>query len=40
MSNFVLHANWEQQMKESTVEGGTNCCVNLECIATSVDWVA
>ena len=26
MSNFFLHANWEQQTKESTVVDGTSCC--------------
>ena len=25
MSNFFLHANWEQQMKESAVVDGTSC---------------
>ena len=30
MSNFFLQANWEQQMKESTVVDGTSCCVILE----------
>ena len=29
MSNFVLHANWEQQMEESAVVDGTSCCVVL-----------
>ena len=36
MSNFLLHANWEQQMKESAVVDGTSCCVILECLVTSV----
>ena len=27
-----LHANWEQQTKESAVVDGTNCCVILECL--------
>ena len=36
MSNFVLHANWEQQTKESAVVDGTSCCVILECLVTSV----
>ena len=36
MSNHFLHANWEQQMKESTVVDGTSCCVILECPVTSV----
>ena len=31
MSNFFLHANWEQQTKESAVVDGTSCCVILEC---------
>ena len=35
-SNFVLHANWEQQTKESVVVDGTSCCVILECFVTSV----
>jgi hypothetical protein len=36
MSNFFLHANWEQQTKESTLVGGTSCCVNHECLVTSI----
>ena len=36
MSNFFLHANWEQQTKESAVVAGTSCCVLLECLVTSV----
>ena len=37
MSNFFfLHANWEQQTKESEVVDGTSCCVILECLVTSV----
>ena len=36
MSNFFLHANWEQQMKESVVVDGTSCCVTLECLVTSI----
>ena len=37
MSNFFfLHANWEQQTKESAVVDGTSCCVILECLVTSV----
>ena len=36
MSNFYLHANWEQQMKESAVVDGTSCCVILECLVTSI----
>ena len=33
---FFLHANWEQQMKESEVVDGTSCCVILECPVTSI----
>ena len=36
MSNFSLHANWEQQAKESAVVDGTSCCVIRECLATSI----
>ena len=37
MSNFFfLHANWEQQTKESAVVDGTSCCVILECLMTSI----
>ena len=36
MSNFFLHANWEQQTKESAVIDGTSCCVILQCLVTSV----
>ena len=36
MSNFFLHANWEQQTKESAVIDGTSCCVILECLMTSI----
>ena len=36
MSNFYLHANWEQQTKESAVVDGTSCSVILECLVTSV----
>ena len=36
MSNHFLHANREQQMKESMVVDGTSCCVILECLVTSV----
>ena len=36
MSNCVLHANWEQQTKESAVVDGTSCCVILECLVTSI----
>ena len=35
MSNFFLHANWEQQTKESAVVDGTSCCVIPECLVTS-----
>ena len=36
MSNFFLHANWEQQTKESAVVDETSCCVILECLMTSI----
>ena len=36
MSNNFLHANWEQQTKESMVVDGTSCCVILECLLTSI----
>ena len=36
MSNFVFHANWEQQTKKSAVVDGTSCCVILECLVTSI----
>ena len=36
MSNFFLHANCEQQTKESAVVDGTSCCVILECLVTSI----
>ena len=36
MSNFFLHANWEQQKKESVVVDGTSCYVILECLVTSI----
>ena len=36
MSNFFLHANWEQQTKDSAVVDGTRCCVILECLVTSI----
>ena len=36
MSNFFLHANWEQQTKESKVVDGTSCCVILEGLVTSI----
>ena len=34
--HFFLHANWEQQTKESAVVDGTSCCVILECLLTSI----
>ena len=36
MSNFFLHANREQQTKESMVVDGTSCCVILECLVMSI----
>ena len=39
MSNFFLHAKWEQQMKEIAVVDGTNCCIILECLVTSIACV-
>ena len=36
MSNYFLHANWEQQTKESAVVDRTSCCVILECLVTSI----
>ena len=33
---LYLHANWEQQTKESAVVDGTSCCVILECLVTSI----
>jgi len=36
ISNNFLHANWEQQTKESMVVDGTSCCVILECLVTSI----
>ena len=33
---FFLHANWEQQKKESAVVDGTSYCVILECLVTSI----
>ena len=33
---FFLHANWEEQTKESAVVDGTSCCVTLECLVTSI----
>ena len=39
MSNFFLHANWEQQAKESAVVNGTSCCVILEWLINSLHHV-
>ena len=36
MSNFFLHANREQQTKQSMVVDGTRYCVILECLVTSI----
>ena len=36
MSNIFLHANWEQQTKESAVVDGTSCCVILECLVMPI----
>ena len=36
MSNYFLHAKWEQQTKESAVVDGTSCYVILECLVTSI----
>ena len=33
---LFLHANWEQQTKESAVVDGTSCCVILEGLVTSI----
>ena len=33
---LFLHANWEQQTKESAVVDGTSCCVILECLVKSI----
>ena len=33
---YFLHANWEQQTKESAVVDGISCCVILECLVTSI----
>ena len=33
---LFLHANWEQQTKESKLVDGTSCCVILECLVTSI----
>ena len=34
--HFFLHANWEQQTKESAVVDGTSSYVILECLLTSI----
>ena len=39
MSNFFLHANWEQQTKESAVVDRTSCCVTLECLVTPTAYI-
>ena len=36
MSNFFLHANWEQQTKESAVVDGTSSSVIPGCLVTSI----
>ena len=36
---FFLHANWEQQTKDSAVVDGTSCCVILECLVTSIPCI-
>ena len=36
---LFLHANWEQQTKESAVVDGTSCCVILECLVTSIAYI-
>ena len=33
---LFLHANWEEQTKESAVVDRTSCCVILECFVTSI----
>ena len=33
---FFLHANWEQQTKDSEVVDGASCCVILQCLVTSI----
>ena len=33
---FFLHANWEQQTKESAVVDEASCCLILECLVTSI----
>jgi hypothetical protein len=35
VSNIFLHANWEQQMKESMVVDETSSFAILECLVTS-----
>ena len=39
MSNHFLHANREQQTKESRVVDGTSCCVILECLVKSITCI-
>ena len=34
-----LHANWQQQTKESAMVDGTSCCVILECLVMSIACV-
>ena len=36
ISNFFLHANWEEQTRDSVVVDGTSCCVIHECLVTSI----
>ena len=36
---LFLHANWEQQTKESAVVDGTSCCVILDCLVTSIECI-
>ena len=36
---LFLHANWEQQTKESAVVDGTSCCVILECLVTPIAYI-
>ena len=36
---LILHANWEQQTKESAVVDGTSCCVILECLMTPIGCI-
>ena len=39
MSNFFLHANWEQQTKESAVVDGTSCYTWVSCDVNSLHHV-